>query len=118
MDRSLHLTRCALAALACACGAPQVRPAAPGPVAPAPAPAARPAAGLELVVLPREAEIEIEGVRRAPASALARESGGVVPLPPGVYRVSIRHPGYETWRGEVAVASGVERIEVTLAEQR
>jgi hypothetical protein len=87
-------------------------------VAPAAPAVARPASGLEFVVSPREAEIEIEGVRRAGAMALASESGGVVALPPGVYRVSIRHPGYATWRGEVSVASAVERIEVTLAEQR
>jgi hypothetical protein len=120
MLRSLSLV-VALAAAGCASAPPAApaRPAAPpGPVAATAVPAARPSTGLELVVAPGEAEVEIEGVRRAPASALASATGGVVALPPGVYRVSVRHPGYATWRAEVSVRSGVERIEVTLSERR
>lgn len=123
MIRPLHLL-VLLAAAGCASAPSAVpassAPAAPAPQAPAPpaAAAARPSTGLELVIVPADADVEIEGVRRAPASAIASGTGGIVPLAPGVYRVSIRHPEYATWRAEVSVRTGVERIEVTLSEQR
>jgi hypothetical protein len=119
MIRSLRLLAVSIAAAACASSPPAVPPA-PVSAAPAPAsaPAALPATGLALTVFPRDAEVEIEGVRRAPASTLAADSGGIVPLAPGVYRVSVRHPRYSTWRAEVSVGSAVERIEVTLSERR
>jgi hypothetical protein len=38
-----------------------------------------------------------------------------VPLDPGLYQVSLRCPGFVTWRAEVAVRSGeAEPIRVTL----
>jgi hypothetical protein len=120
MMRSLRLLAVSIVAAACASSppaAPAPHPSAP-PAAVGAAPAALPATGLALTVVPGDAEVEIEGVRRAPASALAAESGGIVPLAPGVYRVSVRHPRYSTWRAEVSVGSAVERIEVTLSERR
>jgi hypothetical protein len=117
MIRSLLLA-VPIAAVACACSAPVPRTARVfTPPAKAPT-AAAPVAGLALTVFPSDAEVEIEGVRRARASALSAESGGIVPLAPGVYRVSVRHPEYPTWRAEVSVGSTVERIEVTLSERR
>lgn len=122
MIRSLRPLLAMLACAACA-SAPRPPPApapTPGPtgapdpamVLPEVAPPAR--AGLQLMVAPPDAEVEIEGVLRAPAAGLAAKDGGFVPLPPGVHRVSVRRAGYHTWRAEVSVGTAVERIEVTL----
>lgn len=105
---------------ACAGGArpPALAPARAAAGAPGPRAPAVPRAGLRLVVAPADAEVEIDGVHRGLASALAAKTGGVVALPAGVHRVSIRRDGYQTWRAEVAVGAAVERIEVRLVEGR
>jgi hypothetical protein len=119
MMRPLRLLVVSIVLAACASPPPAAPPAPPSaPPPPRADPAAVPATGLLLTVVPSDAEVEIEGVRRAPASTLAAERGGIVPLAPGVYRVSVRHPRYSTWRAEVSVGSTVERIEVTLSERR
>ncbi len=108
----------ALALAACAGGKAAPPPAAASPAAPAPvaAPAARPlpVTGLELAVEPASAEILVDGESRGAVSALA---SGVLGLPPGIYQVSLKAPGYVTWRAEVAIRGGREKIEVRLARK-
>lgn len=41
--------------------------------------------------------------------------GGVLALAPGIYQVSLRAPGFATWRAEVAVRTGTESIRVKLS---
>jgi hypothetical protein len=65
---------------------------------------------------PRDAEIAIDGASRGTVAEL-EGSGGVLSLPPGIYQVSLKCPGYVTWRAEVAVRSAVERIDVRLVKK-
>lgn len=115
--------RSLLAAVCTACAACATAPPPP-PVAAAPAaavvkpPKPQAAAGLRLVVTPPDAEVNIDGVARGTAAALAARTGGLVALPAGVHRVSVRRDGYQTWRAEVAVGRAVERIEIRLVEKR
>jgi hypothetical protein len=44
-------------------------------------------------------------------------ASGVLGLAPGIYQVSLRAPGYVTWRAEVAVRAGREKIEVRLSRK-
>jgi len=113
----------ALALAACAGGKaappPAAQPPAPAAAPEQPARAAAPAAplpatGLELEVEPSSAEILVDGEARGAVSDLA---SGVLGLAPGIYQVSLRAPGYVTWRAEVAVRAARERIEVRLARK-
>jgi hypothetical protein len=70
--------------------------------------------GLELSVEPASAEVLVDGEGRGVVSDLA---SGVLGLAPGIYQVSLQAPGYVTWRAEVAVRGGRERIEVRLARK-
>jgi glucose/arabinose dehydrogenase len=124
----MHVFRLALAAAALALAACAGGRAAPPPAATPPAPAAvpsppppgaapaaaLPATGLELAVEPASAEILVDG---EPRGAVADLASGVLRLAPGIYQVSLRAPGYVTWRAEVAVRAGRERIEVRLARK-
>ncbi len=115
----------AAAAIGCA-GAPKapvaklgetVAPASPAPVtAPDPEPSRAPdtlLSGLRFDVAPAEAEISIDGSPRGAVADLAAR-GGLLPLAPGIYQVSLKAPGYVTWRAEVALRSGTESIRVNL----
>ncbi len=112
-----------LALAACAGGKAAPPPAAKAPLpaaapeVPSPAAAAAkplPATGLELLVEPATAEVLVDGEPRGVVSEL---SSGVLGLPPGIYQVSLKAPGYATWRAEVAVRAGRERIEVRLSRK-
>lgn len=110
-----------LAASACATSPARAPVVAPPPAAPpvasapaAPAPAPLPATGLELAVRPAEAVVLVDGVARGTVGEL-RE--GVLPLASGIYQVSLRAPGFVTWRAEVAVRGGRERIDVQLEKK-
>jgi len=109
------------ASLACA-SAPKPAPApAPAPAAaPAPAPTPRaPAAavtGLVFAVEPRQAQISVDGRPYGTMADLAARDG-LLPLAPGIYQVSLKAPGYATWRAEVAIRSGTEPIRVTLVKK-
>ena len=98
--------------------APLGVPAAPAQRAAPPAPAPRApetlATGLLLAVEPPEAEIAVDGRAFGSVGGLA-EGRGFLPLPPGIYQVSLKAPGYVTWRAEVAVRSSTEPIRVKLA---
>lgn len=76
-----------------------------------------PEPGLCLALEPADAELTIEGTAITGVAA-AEIAGGFVPLPPGIYRVTLRAPGRETWRGEIAVGAGPEPIEVVLRPRR
>ncbi len=112
----------ALALAACAGGKAAPPPAAKSPVAaaaaetpaPAVAPKPLPMTGLELSVDPASAEVLVDGETRGLVSELA---SGVLALPPGIYQVSLKASGYVTWRAEVAVRAGREKIDVRLARK-
>lgn len=120
----MHARRVALlAALATGCASAKTASSRP-PVSPAPAAVAEPAApaapgvsiGLLFVVEPRDAQIFLDGEERGTVAGLAA-TGGVLTLAPGIYQVSLKSPGYVTWRAEVAVRSARERIEVKLVKK-
>jgi hypothetical protein len=83
--------------------------AAPGPVSEAPVPGP---SGLRIKVDPPDAEIFVDGTSLGPANALA--SAGTIPMAPGLYQVSLKRSGYQTWRAEVSVKDSAQPIEVTL----
>jgi hypothetical protein len=115
----------AAAAMACA-SAPRPPPPAPTPApvqAPAPPPAvpaprapSAPETGLLFEVEPAEAQIAVDGQPYGTVADLASR-GGVLALAPGIYQVSLRAPGYATWRAEVAVRTGTEPIRVKLTRK-
>jgi hypothetical protein len=117
--RSLAVALCVVAGLSLACAT--ARPPSPSPTEAAARPAARPeppaapaeVTGLSFAVEPADAEVVIDGQSAGTVASLPRS--GVVPLPPGLYQVSLKRAGFATWRAEVAVRSGVQPIRVTLA---
>jgi len=96
-------------------------PASSAPVtAPDPEPPRAPDAilsGLRFSVEPAEAQIAIDGNPRGAVADLAAR-GGLLPLAPGIYQVSLKAEGYVTWRAEVALRSGTESIRVNLAPKQ
>lgn len=96
----------------CASSQAAIRPAATVEQPAAASPVAKP--GLLLQVEPVQAEVMIDGKSLGRVSDLT-SAGGLVALDPGLYQVSLKCPGYVTWRAEVAVRSGqAEPIHVTL----
>jgi hypothetical protein len=105
------------------------RPAAPPPLG-APAPRTEPSrtaattprtpeplsTGLVFAVEPVDAEIAVDGQPRGTVGELA-DARGFLPLPPGIYQVSLKATGYVTWRAEVAVRSSTEPIRVKLTRK-
>lgn len=98
---------------------------APEPAAarPAPAPSAAPApstpaTGLRFRVAPTDAVVIVDDEVRGTVAELSGERDGMLPVPPGLYQVSIKRAGYQTWRGEVAVGDTPEVIDVTLEQKR
>ncbi|HSM93735.1 MAG TPA: PEGA domain-containing protein [Anaeromyxobacteraceae bacterium] len=90
---------------------PASAPARQATVAPrAPEPLAT---GLVFSVEPADAEISVDGRAFGAVGALS-EARGFLPLPPGIYQVSLKAQGFVTWRAEVAVRSGTEPIRVKL----
>jgi hypothetical protein len=70
-----------------------------------------PASGLHVTVTPQDAEVIVGKTSYGPANQL---DSGLVELGPGIHRVTIRKDGYEPWRAEVAVRSGLEELDVVL----
>lgn len=124
-----HATLLALVAAVTLGCASAPRPAAT-PVAAQPAPSTQQApppavtrlapgvaeSALRFVVTPPEAEIAIDGNAAGRVADLAAQ-GGLLSLAPGIYQVSLKAPGYVTWRAEVALRAGTETIRVTLAKK-
>jgi hypothetical protein len=71
--------------------------------------------GLRFLVTPPEAEVVVNGDRLGTAGDLARPDA-LVKVAPGIHRVVLRAPGYQTWRAEVAVEEAVELIQVGLQQ--
>jgi hypothetical protein len=102
-----------------ACASAPLRPA-PAPATPSgaaadgsvAAPPGSDTGGLSFAVAPADAEVLIDGRSYGKVADLARN--GTLPLPAGLYQVSLRCPGYATWRAEVAVRGAVEPIRVNL----
>jgi hypothetical protein len=89
-------------------------PAAPSEPSPAPEPASALGSGLRFKVDPPDAEVFVDGQSRGRVAELPGERG-ILQLSPGLYQVSLKKPGYQTWRAEVAVKKDApEPIEVTL----
>lgn len=89
--------------------APPPPPAEQQPAAVAPE-AERLPPGLRFDVQPPDADITIDDKSYGAAGDL-----GHVPLPPGIYRVSIRAKGHTTWRAEVSVGDSTEVLKVALS---
>jgi hypothetical protein len=111
----------AVVSLACASApkpapGPEQAPAAAPVAAPAPRAPAAAATGLVFAVEPREAQISVDGQPYGTVAGLAGRDG-LLPLAPGIYQVSLKAPGYATWRAEVAIRSGTEPIRVTLVKK-
>jgi hypothetical protein len=92
-----------------ACGPSKPKPAPPPPVA-------KPVEGkLTVEVDPPDAEVEIDGAARGPASNL----GAAITLAPGAHQIVIRKTGFEIWRGEVEIKDQQpERIQVKLVPKK
>lgn len=87
----------------------QPEPANSGPVEAEPTIEEKAPPGLRFQVEPADAEVFIDEKSYGEAAQL-----GHVPLPPGIYRVSIRARGYTTWRAEVSVGESAEVLKVSL----
>ncbi len=109
---SLALAACAGGKAAPGASSTPTTPGAAAEPAPMAEPRPLPATGLELSVEPASAEVLVDGETRGVVSDLA---SGVLGLAPGIYQVSLKAPGYVTWRAEVAVRSGREKIAVRLS---
>jgi hypothetical protein len=101
---------------AAASQAASAEPAAPAAPAEEPRAPDAIATGLVFAVAPQEAQISIDGSPRGAVADLSSR-GGLLPLAPGIYQVSLKAPGYATWRAEVALRTGTETIRVNLARK-
>ena len=72
-------------------------------------------AGLKFKVEPPDAEIFINGKSMGRANSL---QAGLLDLGPGLYQVSVKKAGFQTWRAEVAVKETPEPIDVILARSQ
>jgi hypothetical protein len=71
--------------------------------------------GLKLDVQPGDAELIIDGQSLGPVTKIG--PGGVVALKPGIYQVSLKARGYQTWRAEVTVGEKNELLKVALVKR-
>ena len=69
--------------------------------------------GLKVLAEPDDAELSINGQTYGKVSALS----GPVQLKPGMYQVTVKRGGYQTWRAEVAVGEKTEQLKVVLVKQ-
>jgi hypothetical protein len=93
-------------ALVIGCGGKPPAPKAPPPSPPPPV-AVRGTLALEID--PSDADVEVDGTPRGKASELK-----ALDLEPGPHQIVIKKPGFEIWRGEVALAKASETIQVRL----
>jgi hypothetical protein len=64
---------------------------------------------LTLDIEPADAAVEVDGSSRGKASELK-----AIDLSPGTHQIVISKPGFEVWRGEVALETKPETIQVRL----
>ncbi|MBK7860351.1 MAG: PEGA domain-containing protein [Archangiaceae bacterium] len=69
--------------------------------------------GLKVLAEPSDAELVIDGQSYGKVSAMP----GALSLKPGIYQVSLKREGYETWRAEVSVGEKTEQLTVTLVKR-
>lgn len=69
--------------------------------------------GLKVLAEPDDAELTIDGQSYGKVSALS----GPLQLKPGIYQVSLKRGGYQTWRAEVAVGDKTEQLKVVMVKQ-
>lgn len=85
----------------------------PAPVAKPPAVDPGPASGkLALDIEPSDAEVEVDGTPRGKASDLKE-----LELIAGPHQIVITKPGFEVWRGEVAIET-TDSIQVKLVRSK
>ena len=91
-----------------ACGSKKPAPVTkPPPVDPGPA-----SGKLALDIEPSDAEVEVDGTPRGKASELKE-----LELVAGPHQIVITKPGFEVWRGEVAIET-TETIQVRLVKKK
>lgn len=69
--------------------------------------------GLCLDVVPRNADLWVDGESLGQVHVVAPQR--FLPLSPGIHRITLKSPGKDTWRAEIAVGSRPEPIMVKLA---
>ncbi len=69
--------------------------------------------GLKVLAEPDDAELLVDGQSYGKVSELT----AALPLKPGIYQVSLKRGGYQTWRAEVAVGDKTEQLRVVLVKQ-
>jgi len=69
--------------------------------------------GLKVLAEPDDAELVVDGQSYGKVSALT----GPLQLKPGIYQVSLKRGGYQTWRAEVAVGDKTEQLKVVMVKQ-
>ncbi len=111
--RKLAARAALLALVASACGGPSAPTtgAASRPEAPRPDPAGSMAAVL-IRCHPPDADLRVDGGPPGPVSGVGE--GGKLLLPPGVHRFEFGKAGYRTFRIELDLKVGEEKLEVNL----
>lgn len=69
--------------------------------------------GLKVQADPADAELTIGAESYGKVSQL----GGPLSLKPGIYQVSLKREGYQTWRAEVAVGEKTELLTVVMVKK-
>lgn len=69
--------------------------------------------GLKVLAEPDDAELTIDGQSYGKVSAMTEP----LKLKSGIYQVSLKRAGYQTWRAEVAVGEKTEQLRVVLVKQ-
>jgi hypothetical protein len=69
--------------------------------------------GLKVLSEPDDAELLIDGQSYGKVSGITHP----LSLKPGIYQVSLKRGGYQTWRAEVAVGEKTEQLHVVLVKQ-
>jgi hypothetical protein len=72
--------------------------------------------GLKIDVKPADAELVICGQSYGRVADL-RAQNGVLSLKPGIYQVSLKREGYQTWRAEVTVGEKSELLKVEMVRR-
>jgi hypothetical protein len=72
--------------------------------------------GIKIDVQPQDAELVIDGQSYGRVADM-HVANGVLSLKPGLYQVSLKRDGYQTWRAEVTVGEKSELLQVALVKR-
>jgi hypothetical protein len=72
--------------------------------------------GLKIDVQPGDAELIIDGQSYGRVADI-HAPNGVLSLKPGLYQVSLKREGFQTWRAEVTVGEKSELLRVALVKR-